>query len=45
MVVYTLGQVGLRSTYEDADFGKKNIFSDEAHFDLGGYVNKSNYGI
>ena len=25
---------------EDADFGKKIIFSDEAHFDLGGYVNK-----
>ena len=21
---------------------KKNIFSDEAHFDLGGYVNKQN---
>ena len=27
---------------EDADFGKKNRFSDEAHFDLGGYVNKQN---
>ena len=28
---------------EDADFGKKKIiFSDEAHFDLGGYVNKQN---
>ena len=25
---------------EDADFSKKIIFSDEAHFDLGGYVNK-----
>ena len=26
---------------EDADFGKKKfIFSDEAHFDLGGYGNK-----
>ena len=26
---------------EDADFGNKKIsFSDEAHFDLGGYVNK-----
>ena len=24
----------------DADFGKKIIFSDEADFDLGGYVNK-----
>ena len=27
---------------EDADFGIKIIFSDEAHFDLGGYVNKQN---
>ena len=25
---------------EDADFGIKIIFSDEAYFDLGGYVNK-----
>ena len=24
---------------------KKNIFSDKAHFDLGGYVNKQNCGI
>ena len=23
---------------EDVDFGKNIIFSDEAHFDLGGYV-------
>ena len=30
---------------EDADFGKKIIFSDEAHFDLGGYVNKQNCRI
>ena len=30
---------------EDADFGKKIIFSDEAHFDLGGYVNKQKYRI
>ena len=31
---------------EDPDFGKKkNIFSDEAHFDLGGYVNKQNCRI
>ena len=31
---------------EDADFGKKkNIFSDEAHFELGGYVNKQNCRI
>ena len=28
---------------EDADFGKTKInFSDEAHIDLGGYVNKQN---
>ena len=29
---------------ENADFGKKKkiIFSDQAHFDLGGYVNKQN---
>ena len=27
---------------EDADFVKKKIiFSDEVHFDLGGYINKS----
>ena len=27
---------------EDVDFGKTIIFSDEAHFDLVGYVNKQN---
>ena len=36
--------MGLRWTY--ADFGKKkHIFSDEANFDLGGYVNKQNCHI
>ena len=30
---------------EDADFGKNIIFSDEAHFDFGGYVNKQNCRI
>ena len=31
---------------EDADFDKKKIiFSDEAHFDLGGYVNSLNCSI
>ena len=26
---------------EDADFGKKMIFPDEAHFNLGGYVKQN----
>ena len=30
---------------EDADFSKTIIFSDEAHFDFGGYVNKHNCRI
>lgn len=30
---------------EDADFGQKIIFSDEAHFHLSGYVNKQNCRI
>ena len=32
---------------EDADFSKKKniLFSDEAHYDLGGYVNKQNCNI
>ena len=35
--------MGLRSTYRRCRFWqKKIIFSDEAHFDLGGYVNKQN---
>ena len=45
MVVYTLEQhwkVGLRSTILAK---KKIIFSDEAQFDLGGYVDKQNYRI
>ena len=45
MVVYTLEQrweVGLRSTYRTCRFWQKIIFSDEAHFDLGGSVNKQN---
>ena len=42
MIVYTLEKRCDRLT-EDADFGKKKIiFSDETHFDLGGYVNKQN---
>ena len=50
MVVYKLEQsweLGLRSTYRRCRFWqkKKNIFSDEAHFDLGGYANKQNCRI
>ena len=30
---------------EAADFAKKTIFSDEAHLDLGGYVNNQNCRI
>ena len=36
----TLGNIATDWLTEDADFGKKIIFWDEAHFDLGGYVNK-----
>ena len=46
MVAYdstTLGNIATDRLREDNDFGKKKIiFSDEAHFDLGGYVNKQN---
>ena len=46
MVVYTLEQcwaVSLGSTYRRCRFWqKKIIFSEEADFDLGGYVNKQN---
>ena len=49
MVVCTLEQrweVGLRSTYKRCRFWqKKIIFSDEAHFDPGGYVSKQNCRI
>ena len=49
MVVQTLEQCFAKwacdRLTEDADFGKKIIFSDEAHFDLGGYVNKQNCRI
>ena len=38
--------MGLRSTYRRCRFCKKKIiFSDEAHFDFGGYVNKQNCRI
>ena len=44
MVVYTIAQRFAKWTCDrltdDADFGKKIIFSDEVHFDLDGYVNK-----
>ena len=46
MVVYTLEQRSDRSTYRRCRFWqKKIIFSDEAHFDLGGYVNQQNCRI
>ena len=32
----------LRSTYRRCRFWQKIIYSDEAHFDFGGYVNKQN---
>ena len=48
MVVYTLelrfAKWACDRLTEGADFGKK-IFSDETHFDLGGYVNKQNCRI
>ena len=34
--------MGLQSTYRRCRFWNKIIFADEAHFDLGGYVNKQN---
>ena len=46
MVMYTLEQrweVGLRRRCRFCE--KKIIFSDEAHFHFGGYVNKQNYRI
>ena len=49
MVVYTLEQrweVGLLSTYRRYRFWQKKItFSDKAHIDFGGYVNKQNCHI
>ena len=51
MVIYTLeqrfGKWPCDRLTESADFGKKKkkIISDEAHFDLAGYVNKQNYRI
>ena len=50
MVIYTLEQRFAKwareRLTENADFGKKKIiFSNEARFDLGGYVNKQNYCI
>ena len=38
-----LNNAGKHRLTEDGDFGqKKIIFSDEAHFDLSGYVSKQN---
>lgn len=41
----TFAEWTLNQLEEDEDFLKKIIFSDEAHFDLGGYVNKQNCRI
>ena len=41
MVVYTLEQCWEVGLTEDAYFGKKIIFSDEAHFDFGKYLKKT----
>ena len=42
----TLENIATDRLTEYGDFGKKKIvFSDEAHFDLGGYVNKQNCRI
>ena len=41
----TLRNIATDRFTEDADFGKKIIFSDEAHFDLSGYVNKQSCRI
>ena len=47
MIVYTLEQRFVKWACDrlTKDFAKKIIFSDEAHFDLGGYVNKQNCRI
>ena len=45
-VCITLNKWACDRLTEDSDFGeKKIIFSDEVHFDLGGYVNKQNCHI
>ena len=41
----TMGMWARDRHTESADFDKKIIFSDEAHFDLGGYVSKRNCRI
>ena len=48
MCVYacaTLGNIETNRLTEDEDFSKKIVLSDEAHFNLGGYVNKLNCRI
>ena len=46
MVVNNAGKWSCDRLTEDADFGKKKIiFSDEAHFNIGGYINKQNCHI
>ena len=45
MIVYKLEQRWEILRHYFTDFGKKLIFSDEANFDIGGYVNKQNCHI
>ena len=40
-----MGSTACDRLTEDADFGKNFIFSDGAHFDFVGYVNKQNCRI
>ena len=42
---FRFGKLACDRLTVDADFAKKIIFSDEAHFAVGGYVNKPNCRI
>ena len=42
MVLFRFAKWACDRLIEEADIGKNIIFSDEAYFDLGGYVNKQN---
>ena len=45
MLEYRFAKRACDRLTEDADLAKKIIFSDEAHFDLGGYINKQSCRI